>query len=123
MTTLTPAVAALVALIAAAVSVATYLSQRRKTSAEADSTTVATALSLLPAMREQITELRALIDELELRDRAKAARIDELELRDRSKGDRIDELESGVHVLSDQIRTLGHHPLWPTPARRNHIGD
>jgi uncharacterized protein HemX len=108
-TTLTPAVAALVALIAAAVSVATFLSQRRKTSAEADSTTVATALSLLPAMREQIAELRA--------------RIDELELRDRAKAQRIDELESGVSVLHEQIRQLGHDPKWPTPARRIPIGD
>ena len=106
MTTAVPILSAAAAILAALL---TYLNTRRKVNAEADSATVASALSLIQPMREELATLRARIDDLEARDKAKALRIDEL--------------ESGVTVLQEQIRQLGHDPKWPIPARHPHQGD
>ena len=115
MSVLLPYLTGIAALI---VSLGTFLAQRRKfgaeagrTDAETESITVATALSLLPDMRAEIETLRK--------------RVDSLVARDEEKAKRIDDLEEGVRVLHEQIRQLGHTPIWPEPARRppSHPGD
>lgn len=70
-----------------------------KVGAESESVTVATALSLLPPMREQIMELRKEMGELR-------ARVVVLEMHN-------NELNHAVSILSEQLVDLGHVPGWP----------
>ena len=80
--------------------------ETRHTDVDADSTTVATALSLIGPMRDRIQQLEEeLIKMRDMVDRMRD-RIDELESHDRAK-------TYGIGVLTRQITRLGATAAWP----------
>lgn len=91
------------AVIAGVVSVITYTASRKKVNAEADSVTVASALSLIGPMREQMVDLEERLHALEEVNVSQAARIRHL--------------EKGVTLLQTQLVVLGETPVFVLPPR------
>lgn len=69
-------------------------------------------------MREAMNHQRARIDDLEQESGRQRSEIDALNASLRSALEFIDELLSGIRRLIQQIKDLGHAPVWEPPARK-----
>src|SRR3990167_2028654 len=100
-TLVTSITAIIVAIIGAYVS----LSSRRKNNAEADSSIVSAANSLIEPLKKRVSELETLTGNQE-------KKINELEDTTTSQHFEIAELRAGVNLLTPQIVSLGQQPLY-----------
>ena len=85
--------------------------EARHTDADADATTVSTALSLIGPMKKRIDDLDAELAEMRALIAKMRDRIDELEMHDRAKG-------RGIRILTSQITDLGAVPGWPEQEKK-----
>lgn len=107
-----------IAAIAATPGVLALLAQRRALKAKAQLDESSSADQITQAALSLVEPLKRQLNELSVQAKTQAERIEVLEQQVKHLSNFADDLLSGAHRLVMQVRSLGGHPVYIPPERR-----